>query len=472
MIGKIDFSSLNITGPPKSVNPLRIKILKKAEIGSGAVVYWMSRDQRVGDNWALLYAQEVALNLKRPLLVIFCLVPAFLEATIRQYDFMLKGLIEVQKRLIEKNINFFLLTGDPANEIPFFIKRHNASVLITDFDPLKIKRHWKEKIKENIDIDFYEVDSHNIVPAWVASDKQEYGAYTFRPKILRLLPDFLTEFPEIKFHPYGSIVEHKELVLGEMVKTLKVDFSIPAIKWLNPGEEAAKDVLNEFLKKRLCKYNIYRNDPAKDFQSNLSPYLHFGQVSAQRIVIEVLKQKDPCNQGKNAFLEELIVRRELSDNFCFYNPFYDAIDCAPAWARQTLKEHRKDSRKILYDIKTLEEGKTHDELWNACQTEMVLKGKMHGYMRMYWAKKIFEWTPSAEDALKIAIYLNDRYELDGRDPNGYAGIAWSILGVHDRPWKDRAIFGKIRYMSYQGCASKFDISKYTKLVQLLKEKDK
>ena len=462
---KIDFSRLNVASPPKSVNPLRIRILKNARTGSDAVVYWMSRDQRVNDNWALLFAQELALNLKKPLWVIFCLVSSFLEAAIRQYDFMLKGLIEVQKRLIEKNISFFLFKGDPAYEIPLFVKKQDVAVLVTDFDPLKIKRQWKEKIKESIDIDFYEVDAHNIVPVWVVSNKQEYGAYTLRPKILKLLPEFLTEFPKIKFHPYGSILEHKEFVFNEMVKTLKVDFSVPPIKWLNPGEKAAKDVLNRFIKKKLCEYHIYRNDPGKDYQSNLSPYLHFGQISAQRVVIEILKQQDLCNQAKNAFLEELIVRRELSDNFCFYNPVYDSVDCAPAWAKKTIKEHEKDKRKFLYDKKTLEEAETHDELWNACQIEMVLKGKMHGYMRMYWAKKIFEWTPSAEDALKIAIYLNDRYELDGRDPNGYTGIAWSICGVHDRAWKEREIFGKIRYMSYQGCAKKFDIGEYIKLVK-------
>ncbi|MGQ9678999.1 MAG: deoxyribodipyrimidine photo-lyase, partial [bacterium] len=327
-----------------------------------------------------------------------------------------------------------------------------------------IKRQWAEKVQENINIDFYEVDAHNIVPCWVAGKKQEYGAHTFRPKILRFLPEFLTEFPEIKFHPYGSTVENKELVFNEMIKMLKVDFSVPEVKWLKPGEMAARDVLSEFLQKKLGEYHIYRNDPNRGYQSNLSPYLHFGQISAQRVAIEVLRQRGINNQVKDAFLEELIVRRELSDNFCFYNPDYDNMDCAPRWARETLKKHEMDRRKVLYDLKAFEEGKTYDELWNACQRELVITGKMHGYMRMYWAKKILEWTPCAEEALKIAIYLNDRYELDGRDPNGYAGITWSICGVHDRPWQERPIFGKIRYMSYQGCARKFDVRGYIKRV--------
>ena len=464
---KLDARQLQVLNEPQFVHRLRYSTLKKAKIGSGPVLYWMSRDQRVKDNWALLYAQELALNLKRPLWVVFSLAPRFLKATLRQYTFMLKGLEEVGKTLNQHNIKFFVLSGDPAYEIPFFINRHDIAILVADFDPLKIKRHWKEKVQQNIDIDFYEVDAHNIVPAGIAGKKQEYGAHTFRPKILRLLPEFLTEFPTIKFHPYGSTVENKELVFNEMIKILKVDFSVWEIKWLKPGERAARDVLNEFLQKKLSEYHIYRNDPNKGYQSNLSPYLHFGQISAQRVAIEVLRQREINNQAKNAFLEELIVRRELSDNFCFFNPDYDAIDCAPGWARQTLKEHERDKRKVLYDLKAFEEGKTHDELWNACQKELVIKGKMHSYMRMYWAKKILEWTAGAKDALKIAIYLNDRYELDGRDPNGYAGIAWSICGVHDRPWRERPIFGKIRYMSSQGCARKFDVREYIKRVNEL-----
>lgn len=459
-MNKFDLNSLSVFYVPDEVDKLRVKTLKVGHVGEGPITYWMSRDQRVNDNWALLYAQEVALNLKRPLWVIFCLVPSFLDATIRQYGFMLRALVEVQKKLIAKNISFFLLHGDPAYEIPLFVKKHNIAMLISDFDPLKIKRRWGKKIKENIDIDFCEVDAHNIVPTWIASDKQEYAAYTFRPKILKLLPDFLTGFPDIKFHPYGSVVENQALEIDKMFKTLKVNFSVPEIKWLKPGEKAAKDILYKFLKDKLCEYHIYRNDPTKDYQSNLSPYLHFGQISAQRIAIEVLKQKELYNQSKNAFLEELIVRRELSDNFCYYNKNYDTTDCAPNWAKQTLKDHENDNRNILYDVETLENAKTYDKLWNACQKEMVLKGKMHGYMRMYWAKKILEWTPKPEDAIEIAIYLNDKYELDGRDPNGYTGIAWCICGVHDRAWGTRPIFGKIRYMSYKGVAKKFDVSKY------------
>jgi deoxyribodipyrimidine photo-lyase len=217
-----------------------------------------------------------------------------------------------------------------------------------------------------------------------------------------------------------------------------------------------------------------RNNPTRDAQSNLSPYLHFGQISAQRVALEVLKYlslppfaREGTEGGIShaAFLEELIIRRELSDNFCFYNRDYDNFEGFPDWAKKTLNKHRKDRRDYIYTVKQFEHAKTHDDLWNAAQMEMAKRGKMHGYMRMYWAKKILEWTESPEKAMEVAIYLNDQYELDGRDPNGYAGIAWSIGGVHDRAWNERPIFGKIRYMSYNGCKAKFDIKQYINLVQ-------
>ena len=193
--------------------------------------------------------------------------------------------------------------------------------------------------------------------------------------------------------------------------------------------------------------------------SDLSPYLHFGQIAPQRVAREI-QQADAPPEAKQAFLEELIVRRELSDNFCWYNPDYDKFSGFPEWAQKTLDQHRDDRREYLYSLEEFEQGRTHDALWNAAQLEMVLRGKMHGYLRMYWAKKILEWTASPEEALEIAIYLNDRYELDGRDPNGYVGVAWSIGGVHDRAWGERPVFGKIRYMNLSGCQRKFKVDQY------------
>lgn len=236
--------------------------------------------------------------------------------------------------------------------------------------------------------------------------------------------------------------------------------------WIKSGEDEAHLVMKYFLENKLFLYDKKRNDPTKDGQSNLSPYLHFGQISAQRIVLEVMKT-NADEQSKNTFLEELIVRKELSDNYCFYNMNYDNFNGLPEWAKKTLNKHRDDRRKYIYTLEQFENAKTHDDLWNAAQMEMVKKGKMHGYMRMYWAKKILEWSESPEQAFKIAIYLNDKYELDGRDPNGYTGIAWSLGGLHDRAWNERPIFGKVRYMNYNGCKSKFDVIKYIQYVKYL-----
>jgi deoxyribodipyrimidine photo-lyase len=238
-----------------------------------------------------------------------------------------------------------------------------------------------------------------------------------------------------------------------------VNTSVHAVNWIKAGNSAAHKMLKHFLNHKLERYHESKNDPNLDGQSNLSPYLHFGQISAQRVALEI--QNSTVNSAsKDAFLEELIVRRELSDNFCFYNNNYDTVDGFPTWAQKTIEEHVKGKRQYTYSLEQFEGAETHDELWNAAQMEIVKTGKMHGYMRMYWAKKILEWTKSPGDALRIAIYLNDRYELDGRDPNGYVGCAWSIGGVHDRAWPSRPVFGKIRSMSYQGCKSKFDVESY------------
>ena len=374
---------------------------------------------------------------------------------------MIKGLQEVEQSLRGKNIPFSCLMGDPGKVIPHWIREVKASGLITDFDPLRIKRSWKEKISRTIEIPFLEVDAHNIVPCWTASPKQEYGAYTLRPKIQRLsrgvsgrnpssektsvflgrkgFPGRLAGYPE---KPENRFVGSG----GGLVET---------------GRKGRRETCCRisFGDKGCLLYAEKRNDPNEKGQSGLSPYLHFGQLSAQRMALEVGK-KSKVPESRKAFLEELIVRRELSDNFCFYNPHYDHFEGFPAWAQKTLNEHRRDTREYLYNQEQFEKALTHDPLWNAAQMEMVRKGKMHGYLRMYWAKKILEWTPSPEEALRIAIYLNDRYELDGRDPNGYTGIAWSLGGVHDRAWGERPVFGKIRYMSFKGAKSKFDVARY------------
>ncbi len=445
------------------MNEKRVRELKPGILGSGPIIYWMSRDQRVSDNWALLYSQSIALRRRVPLIVIFCMVPSFLGAGLRQYGFMIRGLEETEKALAMKNIPFFLLNGAPDQVICDFTGRLGIGALVTDFDPLRIKRKWKQDVSPKVNAPFYEVDAHNIVPCWTASQKQEYAAYTIRPKIRRALPEFLEEFPRMRKHPYSFEYKIPGTKWERIIENLGVDKSVKEVRWIMPGENAARNALRSFIKKRLASYDQKRNDPSQHGQSDLSPYLHFGQLSPQRVALEVMRSSYD-KTVKEAFIEELVVRRELADNFCFYNSHYDSVEGFPRWALESIEKHRRDRRLYLYSTEQFEKAETHDELWNAAQMEMVLRGKMRGYMRMYWAKKILEWTESPEEAMKIAIYLNDRYELDGRDPNGYAGIAWSIGGVHDRAWNEREVFGKIRYMSYHGCKSKFDIRKYIEYV--------
>jgi deoxyribodipyrimidine photo-lyase len=447
----------NILKQNTLVNIKRVSILKKGHEGTGPVLYWMSRDQRVNDNWALSYAIECAENTGQYVMVVFALAGEFLGATWRQYDFMLKGLQHVEANLTRLNIPFTLLIGNPADTLPPFIRHHHISRIIVDFDPLKIKRLWKNDVISLIDISVEEVDAHNIAPCWIASDKEEFAAHTFRPKITRLLPEYLDQYPPL-IRQQGNYTVHRTN-WEAIIKALRIDRSVKPVEWLTPGEQAAKAVQLKFLETKIDQYAVKRNDPNLNYVSGLSPFLHFGHISAQRLALDIINNHIRSD-NTDAFLEELIIRRELSDNFCFYNKDHDKVAGFQPWAKKTLEDHRMDEKEYLYSTEQLELALTHDSLWNAAQLQMVINGKMHGYMRMYWAKKILEWSASPEDAMKSAIYLNDKYQLDGRDPNGYTGCAWSIGGIHDRAWSERPVFGKIRYMNRKGCERKFDVNRY------------
>lgn len=422
-------------------------------MGTGPVVYWINRDRRRDDNWAMLYAQQVALERKVPLIAVFCLVPTFLDATLRQYDFMIRGLEELERDLVEVNIGFRLLLGSPKETLLPYLEATSPSLVVTDFEPLRIKSLWLDDIVNGSTVPLHQVDAHNIVPCWVASPKLEFAAYTIRPKITRLLPTYLEEFPAVVKHPFDA--PQSPLTDWSTVRaSLRVDSTVGPVTWLTPGAAAGRTRLDAFVAK--IEQYADRNDPTKPGQSNLSPYFHFGQIAPQRAALATPK----AGEHSDSFLEELIIRRELSDNFTFYNDRYDSFDGFAPWAQQTLNDHRSDPRDYLYTAGQWEGACTHDELWNAAQRELVTTGKLHGFMRMYWAKKILEWSSSPDEALAIGIYLNDKYALDGRDPNGYVGVAWSVGGVHDRAWFERPVYGKIRYMNANGCARKFDVKSY------------
>ncbi|MBS3999157.1 MAG: deoxyribodipyrimidine photo-lyase [Desulfobulbaceae bacterium] len=434
----------------------RVRLLNQGIEGLGDVIYWMSRDCRLQDNAALLFAQSIAIAKKRHLRIVFD--AQFAGESPRQQGFLLQGLQELAVDCKEFNLSCEFLYGRNAIPLVEFTKLNKVCCVVTDFDPLKFHQSRKHDFCKSSTVPVYEVDAHNIVPLWFASSKLEFAAYTIRPKITKLLPIYLTEIPELLIHPYGT------------AEIASIENQSDGGNELKSGESQAKIKLSQFIESKLDAYDELRNDPSLNFQSGLSPYLHFGMISAQRVALEVRKI-DVNPDSKAAFLEELIIRKELSDNFCYYNPNYYNFNGFHSWAQSTLNEHRHDPREYLYSLEQFENAETHDKYWNAAQREMMITGKMHGYMRMYWAKKILEWTRSPEEALDYAIILNDKYSLDGRDPNGYTGIAWSIGGVHDRAWSERPVFGKIRFMNDSGLKRKFDIEKYVENIKLLQNEN-
>jgi deoxyribodipyrimidine photo-lyase len=448
--------------------PTRARILKTVPEIRGPVVYWMNRDQRVHDNWALLHAQHIAAEFNVPVFVLHIIPEEYPPIALRQYGFMLRGLQKVEVDLKKFNIQFSVYTGSHVKIMEHLVNRNKIGCLVTDFSPLRDHQGALSKLVHRLPVNIIEVDSHNIVPCWIASDKQEYAAATIRPKIHRLLEQYLDNFPAVKRQVKEWRSDFQPPDWENLWQNPAIDRSVPEIDWLVPGEAAAIKTLDAFLEHRLEQYAVDRNNPVLPGQSNMSPYLHFGQISAQRIALETMRHPGN-NAAKDAYLEELIIRRELADNYCLFNPSYDRVEGFHPWAQKSLNEHIVDRRDYTYTSEEFEEGRTHDPLWNAAQREMASTGKMHGYMRMYWAKKILEWSPSPSEAMAAAIYLNDKYEIDGRDPNGYAGIAWSIGGVHDRAWFNRPVYGKIRYMNCNGCKSKFNVEQYIQRNSIKKE---
>ncbi|XP_061695305.1 CPD photolyase isoform X3 [Syngnathoides biaculeatus] len=450
------------------VNKKRVRFISETQQtkqDSQGVLYWMLRDHRVQDNWALIHAQRLASKNNLPLHVCFCLfVPKSELSTLRHYSFMLKGLEEVEKECKSLDIQFHLLHGCAGKVLPGFVSDRGFGAVVTDFLPLREPLKWLDDVKKSLpdDVPLIQVDAHNVVPCWVASPKLEYAARTIRGKITKLLPEFLTDFPVVEKHPYTAKKKANAVEWVKTLASLQVDRTVAEPEWAQPGTMSGMAMLESFIDVRLKLFGTQRNDPNAAALSQLSPWIRFGHLSAQRVALQVQHGGKNASQSVAPFIEELVVRRELTDNFCFYNDKYDSVEGAYEWAQKTLKEHAKDKRPYLYTREQLEKAKTHDKLWNAAQYQMVSEGKMHGFLRMYWAKKILEWTSSPEEALSIALYLNDRYELDGQDPNGFVGCMWSICGIHDQGWAERAVFGKIRYMNYKGCLRKFDVPKFEK----------
>ncbi len=444
----------------------RLFVLKKGECNEkGAyVLYWMQQSQRSGYNHALEYALGEANRRSLPLLVLFVVSRDYLGAGRRHYRFLLEGIEQLEVDLADRGIGFLLRIGDPPVIVAEFAA--DAALVVFDTGYTRLQRSWrKAAAAASFCAPVMEVESDLVVPVRTASGKEEYSAATIRRKITPLLFRFMQPLKRQSAKIDSTALAGMADGLDSKAVEGLLRFSQPEVSpvsWIHGGSVEAHRRLDAFITSgTLERFHEERNDPSKEGLSCMSPYLHYGQISALEIALRASEHPGP---GCEAFLEELIIRRELAFNFVFYNRFYDSFEALPRWAREDLEAHEEDQREVLYDDAQLEVAKTHDPYWNAAQRELVHKGKMHGYMRMYWGKKILEWSASPKEAFERALRLNDRYSLDGRDPNGYTGIAW-CFGKHDRPWASRPIFGKIRYMNDRGLERKFDIASYVKQVQ-------
>jgi deoxyribodipyrimidine photo-lyase len=421
------------------------------------VVYWMQASQRARDNHALEYAVGKANELNKPLVVFFGLTSSFPEANERHYLFMLQGLQETANELEKKGIPFVIQQISPEKGVLSISK--NASLTVTDRGYLRIQKQWRQYAAQHLRCPLIQVESDVVVPIETVSQKEEYAAATIRPKIHKYLETFLlplTSEPLQRTYMKHHFESLDLSNISSIVSTLHLDHTVKPSSLFHGGTSHALRLLHRFMQQKLPLFTELRNDPSKEYCSYMSPYLHFGQISPLTIALKI--HATGCS-NIGAYLEELIVRRELSMNYVYYNLTYDSFDALPSWAKTTLLRHTQDPRQYIYTKDELEQAKTHDPFWNAAQLEMKHTGKMHGYMRMYWGKKILEWTKSPQDAFQIALSLNNKYELDGRDPNGFTGIAW-CFGKHDQAWKERPIFGKVRYMNDAGLTRKFNMKNY------------
>jgi deoxyribodipyrimidine photo-lyase len=422
------------------------------------VVYWMQRAQRALDNPALDLAVEVANALAKPVVVFFAPRP-FEPANLRHYAFLAQGIPDIAEGLAKRNIGL-VLRRFPDHSLIKFCDEVKPALVVGDENPIRQAASWRETVARKLKTPLWTVDADVIVPTKLL-EKEQYAAFIIRPLLHARLPEFLKRpaNPKAK-HSWKAAKTVALIPLDiEITQGWKIDRSVQPVSGFTGGTREGTKLLRVFIQRKLQKYSTNRNHPEFDGTSQLSPYLHFGHIGPLTIALAV-EAADAPRADKDAFLNQVIVWRELSINLVHFNPNYDNFEVAENWAHKSLAKHASDPRPTLYSATQLENAETHDPLWNAAQMQMVTTGWMHNYLRMYWAKKILEWTPSPAIAHQIAVRLNDKYELDGRDPNGYAGIAWSIVGKFDRPWFERPIFGQIRYMSGANTGKKFNSKKY------------
>lgn len=442
------------------IHDTRIHDLNSKEVQSGSyLIYWMQQSQRVNYNHALEFTIREANKLVLPVIVYFELIDDYPEANLRHYQFMLEGLQELQDSLKNMGIKLIVKLSRDNDSPALDGLSKDAVMVVTDIGYTRFQRKWRGEYSKKVSCRLIGIESDLVVPVSTVSNKEEYSAATLRRKITPLLDEYLVPMKQTAVNISSLDMNFKSMDFSNInivLDNLKIDKSVGPVEEFVGGESKAIAKLNNFITDKLKYYSDKRNDPNSNVLSDLSPYLHFGQISALQIAINI-KFFDSVNAA--AYLEELIVRRELAINFVYFNKNYDKYESLHDWAKNSLNEHKSDERDYIYSRDDFENARTHDPYWNAAQNEMRVTGKMHGYMRMYWGKKIIEWTSSPEEAWDIMLYLNNKYELDGRDPNGFAGVAW-CFGKHDRPWAERPVFGKIRYMNAAGLKRKFNADAY------------
>ncbi len=428
------------------------------------VVYWMQRAQRALDNHALDKAVELGNVLGLPVVAYFAGINYFRSSYLRHYVFLNQGLRDVAEDCAERGVGFVLRNHPREDHERFFIDVH-AAMVIGDENPMRAPEQWRVDRAERLSVPFWTVDADVIVPSRLL-EKAQYSGAIARPRIRKLLPEFVKPFtnpkPDKPWHkPRGLFADDPQQDMTADWPDL--DRSVGPVEYWHGGRKQAWRRLKLFVDEKLGKYSDNRKHPERDATSRLSPYLHFGHIGPLTIANAVNAAADrhpELSEARDSYFNEVITWRELSINFVRYQPDYDNTGCVDRWAAETIAKHDKDKRDPLYTLAQLESAQTYDDLWNAAQIQMVRHGWMPNYLRMYWGKKIVEWTPDAPAAMAGMIYLNDKYFLDGRDPNGYASIAWAVLGKFDRPWQERLIFGKRRYMSGASAMKKFDAKSY------------
>jgi deoxyribodipyrimidine photo-lyase len=450
------------------IQDTRIQPLNDRPVVQGRyVLYWMQQSQRAEMNHALEYAVQEANRREQGVVAAFGFTADYPEANLRHYAFMLEGLRETAHALAQRGIRMVLRRGSPP-EVALQLGCE-ASLIVCDRGYLRHQRAWRDQVARRAGCRVVQVESDAVVPVEAASDKAEIGARTLRPRINRQLAAYLVDLPALPVRRPIIGADLRGLDLddpGALLKKLNIDRRVgPVPRFFRAGTAEAKRRFGDFVQDRLARYDQNHNQPQTDDISHMSPYLHFGQIAPLYLAMEVTKAAAPP-AAKDALLEELIVRRELACNFTHFTPNYDSYDCLPNWARQSLAEHRRDRRGYVYTAAQLENAATHDPYWNAAMREMVCTGFMHNYMRMYWGKKILEWSRTPEEGFATTLALNNKYFLDGRDPNSYAGVAW-VYGVHDRAWPQRAVYGKVRSMMASGLERKCDIHAYVRKVEAL-----